>query len=385
MREGGTLQVIGIVQEQHPDRALLYQEWQEFDWPILWDPFNLTGSLKVPNVVFVDAHGIVRSTKPRQDTFEDELLFAEFPVPAGAPPELVSADHLVQLDNPRIGGFDRAHYTALSDLLWRREGKIDEAVEALAAHAAKYPDDAALTFRAGVAHRLRYDSSRSVPGDFQAAADGWTNALAKNPRQYIWRRRIQQYGPRLDKPYPFYTWVDEARAAITARGGTPPELVASLTPAELAVKRGGDAPPPEDVAPDPTGEIPRDEGLLSVESAVAFQTAGNRAVASVHVAFRPVAAKDAHWNNEAEPMVVWFEDPALPEGWSLDARLVQHPSPPTATSNEVRRFSVEFGLPPDIDSGVLRGYALFHACEGESGTCLYLRRDFEVAVRRPRH
>ena len=76
-----------------------------------------------------------------------------------------------------------------------------------------------LQFRLGVAQRFQFDSSGGArTEDFQQAAEAWTRALASNPNQYIWRRRIQQYGPGLDKPYPFYDWVTQARDAIEARG-----------------------------------------------------------------------------------------------------------------------------------------------------------------------
>ena len=64
------------------------------------------------------------------------------------------------------------------------------------------------------------DSVTSQAGDFQAAVDHWGAALRLNPNQYIYRRRIQQYGPRLTKPYPFYDWIKQARSDIAARGGT---------------------------------------------------------------------------------------------------------------------------------------------------------------------
>ena len=40
--ERGELVVIGITQEQHPDRCALFARWKGLDFPILWDPFNLT-------------------------------------------------------------------------------------------------------------------------------------------------------------------------------------------------------------------------------------------------------------------------------------------------------------------------------------------------------
>ena len=98
-------------------------------------------------------------------------------------------------------------------------------------------------------------------GDFQAAVDHWQAALDIDPNQYIWRRRIQQYGPRLDKPYPFYDWVAQSREEIAARGGTPWELAVEPGRSEFAE-------PLEDISqrgaagklPDPEGRIHRDDG-----------------------------------------------------------------------------------------------------------------------------
>ena len=116
-------------------------------------------------------------------------------------------------------------------------------------------------FRLGVAFRKRYDSDYREASDFQRAVQHWKIALDLDPNQYIWRRRIQQYGPRLDKPYPFYDWVPQARAAISTRGETPLELAVEPRGAEFAkplehFETGVD--PVEE--PDPGGRIQRDEG-----------------------------------------------------------------------------------------------------------------------------
>ena len=83
-RDEGVIAVVGITQEQHPERCRLYAQWKEYDWPILWDPFNLTGSKVVPNVVLVDEHGVVRSTRPDPRTFVESFLEVEFDAPADA-------------------------------------------------------------------------------------------------------------------------------------------------------------------------------------------------------------------------------------------------------------------------------------------------------------
>ena len=73
--------------------------------------------------------------------------------------------------------------------------------------------------------------------------------------------RIQQFGPRMMKPYPFYTWTDAARAAIEERGDLPVALRVEPRGAELAepAREFGVAAEPL-AEPDPDGRILRDSG-----------------------------------------------------------------------------------------------------------------------------
>ena len=375
-REAGDLAIVGITQEQHPDRCRLFAQWQGLDWPILWDPFNVTGSTAVPFALAVDEHGVAREVVRRIEGLEQSFLSKTFDPPAD--------DTRANLFAPKPEGtFDQAHYDALQGLLHRGEEVLDAAVDTLDKLAAGNPDDAALLFHAGVARRMRTDSPRARSGDFQAAIDHWAAARRIDPNQYIWRRRIQQYGPRLDKPYPFYTWVDQAREAIVARGETPVELVADLTGAELARNQRGFDPGDEAEAPDAEGRIHRDEdGLVALETAVAWDTSGRTATATVHVTLRPDAAREVHWTNDVEPLTVWVGDPDLPAGWQASARKLDYPSPPSETSAEVRHLDLELQLPTGSEGGVLKGYALYYVCEGESGECVFRRQDFEVRLAR---
>lgn len=391
-REAGQLAVLGIAGEQHPERTRLFAQWQGLDWPILWDPFDLTGSKAVPNHVLVDERGIVRAVNPDHEAFE-ELLSHELPALEGTPVEAPgdpSPDpapaRLPSLGAPE-GSFEHAHRAALSDLLWRRSERMDRALEVLEEDARQRPARPELAFRAGVARRLRYDSDRARPDDFQAAVDHWTRALALQPDQYIWRRRIQQYGPRMDKPYNFYSWVAEARRAIEARGEEPVRLTVALTPAELAEESPfREAPAALDAAGPRAEGVPRDaQGRVAIETAVAFGTApdagGARAVASVHLALRPDRGRDVHWNHEAGPLWVSVSAPA---GWRLDARWLEDPPrADVATSDEVRHLSFEVALPDGERAGALALTALYYVCEGPEGVCTFLRRDLEIAVERP--
>ena len=101
----------------------------------------------------------------------------------------------------------------------------DQAIDAYARALQLDPTDKYSWFRLGVAHRMRHESPGRKPGDFQAAIDAWSSARELDPNQYIWRRRIEQYGPRLAKPYSFYDWVVQAKTDISRRGEMPIALM----------------------------------------------------------------------------------------------------------------------------------------------------------------
>ena len=99
--------------------------------------------------------------------------------------------------------------------IWGGAERSDQAIDAYTRALALDPSYKNALFRLGVAHRMRHESARRRPGDFQAAIDAWGRALALDPNRYIWRRRIEQYGPRLAKPYAFSDWVVSAKAEIS--------------------------------------------------------------------------------------------------------------------------------------------------------------------------
>lgn len=386
-RESGELAVVGLVQEQHPDRARLFAQWYGIDWPILWDPFNVTGATAVPLYRTIDEHGVVRSLKPRLEGLAEDFLGVDFEAPAEPGPAAGSARALVQVDRHRAGTAEWAYWQALSDLIWAGPQASSSALKTLASFARMAPRDGAAQFRLGVALRMRHDSPHRGRGDFQAALDQWNRALELEPNQYIWRRRIQQYGPRLDKPYPFYDWVGEARAAIEGRGEEPVALAAELTGAERAARsRSFESEGAAAAEPDPEGRVARaPEGHFALESAVAFDTSRKSPTARVHLLLRPAEGSDAYWNNESDPLQVWIGGAELPAGWAADRRLVLHGGAPgAATSREERRIEFELRLPEGTRGRQrLPGYALFNACQGEDGVCRYLRQDFEVSFSVP--
>ena len=383
--EDGKLVVLGVVQEQHADRCRLFAQWKGIDWPILHDVLNLVGPDVVPIYIAIDEHGVVRDIKPEPATLAEEFVARTFS-PLGKPPpnepaELPDLRRTGRLaDDSRQASNRRAHADAL--VLSGEAVRLKQAIADYRRVVKSEKKDADAHFRLGVALRKRFDSPDRQPGDFQSAVDAWQEALRLRPNQYIFRRRIQQYGPRLDKPYPFYGWIHRAREEITARGDEPVPLRAEPVGAELAAgtrgfKRSKDTGP----SGDPDGKVNRDEqNLIQLEPVAVRASDKKQRVVQVHIAMRPNASLDAHWNNEAEPLRIWIEKPEG-KGLRLSRRFAEFAKPEKDVSEETRslNFEVQFSKKHKGEATV-KGYALYNVCRGKDGKCLFKRQDFEVAL-----
>ena len=277
-------------------------QWKQFDWPLLWDPFNLLELPAVPITMILDAEGVIRLLQPKLDRADDIVQvvrdgFEPMEFPQELPSPVPDRSALVEpLDGLSESWSD--HAVALA--LWGGSDRLDDAVAA-SAPATTGDSDGRAWFRRGVILRMRHDSTYRQGSDFAESTDAWTRALDADPANYVWRRRLQQYGPRLAKPYAFYDWIVTARDEITARGEVPVTLTAEPEGAEFAEPLRGvtdvapEAPPP----PDP--RITEDQTWI--DSVVTVVPARVRAgdAARVHVDLRPGEDNEIHWNNEAGP------------------------------------------------------------------------------------
>lgn len=371
--------VVGRIQEQHPQRCRLFMQWQQMDWPVVIDPLNLLELKGIPIVTAIDEHGVAHEVTP--EDFEEEFMGRDFAPPAAAVPvvapvrpDIAALKPAADADAAVWGAYGAALY------LWA-EDRLDAAVAAFERAAALAPEEGRWHFRLGVCLRRRYDGPSRQAGDFQAAVAAWGAALALDPNQYIWRRRIQQYGPRLDKPYPFYDWVHAARQEITRRGEKPAALAVEPAGAEFAAPlevMEAEAAPPDD--PDPDGRIWRDGGkLVQVETVVVPASVAPGGSVRVHLALRPNPDRKVHWNNEVDALQVWIEPPP---GWQVERRLMRLDNPPEAVSAELRRLDFELTCGDGVQPGAaeLPAYALYYICEDVDGTCLYRRQDLVVPL-----
>jgi tetratricopeptide (TPR) repeat protein len=381
----GKLVVLGIAQEQHANRCRLFAQWHKLNWPILHDPINVMGVRGVPIEVAIDEYGIVRILKPDPKTFEKEFIDKTF-----APPEKDASVKFEKPTRPDLTALKRrAKQDSSSDawrqlgdalVLWADPSDVNDAIDAYTQAMKINPRDGDAHFRLGVCYLIRYESEHRLPTDFQSAVDHWTKARQIEPNQYIWRRRIEQYGPQATKPYPFYNWVETAAREIRARGEKPIELKVLPTNSEIAGP--GSSPENQNLdvkPPDPQGRILRDrQHLILTEVTVIPPGIKPGQTVRVHVTLRPNEKHKAHWNNEAEPLKFWIDPPS---GFKAQPQLLVAPQGNKPETSEPRHIEFEL-IAPDDASGTLKisAYALYYVCEGEGGTCSFLRQDIPITV-----
>lgn len=361
-------------------------QWQNMDWPLLWDPFNLLEFPVVPVTYLLDMAGKVLVVQPLLDRVDDILgrIVDEPAAPGGGRDAgQVPLSSRPGVTEEPVADTDPQTWSdhAVSLALWEGADRIGEAVNATA-RAVEASDDPVHWFRLGVVLRMRYDSEFRQAGDFANAVNAWSRALDADPNQYIWRRRLQQYGPRLAKPYPFYDWVPQAREDIEAQGEQPTELVVEPHGAEFAQpasevqEEGSVEKEPE---PDPEARVRTDEkGLVEVEAVVVPSNPRPGDSARVHLILTPDHTREAHWNNEAGHSELWVDPPP---DWKINDNHQHLPVGTGDVSDETRHLELEVVVPDTADTAeTITGYLLYYVCEGAAGVCVYLRKDLEIPI-----
>jgi hypothetical protein len=375
--------MVGIIEEQHAERARLFMQWHQMDWPILVDTFNLLDVNAVPITATIDEHGTIQHIGPQVETIETEFVDQTYPRPDAPPIQETIPPDLAQLQATAQAQDSAAAWNTYATRLamWTGPQRLDEAIQAVQRALALAPGDGPTHFYAGTLYRLRFDSAYRQPQDFQQAVHHWEAALATDPNRYIWRRRIQQYGPRLDKPYPFYDWIHTARQEIHARGETPVALPVEPRGSEFASRvESFETSDVQRESPDPEGRIHRDnEEFVEVETTLVPPHVSPGAAIRCHILFRPNPEREAHWNNEVDDLVVWVDPP---EGWHVDQRYLTTPNPEAVVSEEIRGIEFEVQCPEDAAPGEVRlsAYALYYVCEDIDGVCMYRRQDIQLPI-----
>ena len=349
------------------------------------------GMTVVPVAVLIDEYGIVQSTRPRLEEIENLVAEKREP-PVESPPVL--ADDWTDANSIKAN-FDWSAATP-QQAIWYgdtclKSNQLADAMKAYeyALQKAETSDDPEIrtlvpevNFRLGVVMRARYDDKKlGSPADFGLASKYWTEALAGNPNQYIWRRRIEQYGPRLIKPYPFYDWIQEAFNEIRARGDDPVSLTVSLAGAEIALPTKQKIKPKqnsENENPDPEAKITLvDHQNSLVEYVATVVPSGIKPGGTVRVHLQFFPANNGKWNNESSPMQVWVDESKT---GTVSRHSLGFPNAADATSSEYRTVEFEFQSNEDASSANVSGFALFNVCSADDSQCLFRRLNFQIEI-----
>jgi hypothetical protein len=381
LRKDGRIQFVGIIEEQHPDRCALFMQWKKMDWPIMVDSLDLLDVDRVPFEIAVDEYGVVQAVLRSPDEIEPKLINNPNPPQLRPVRAVIEKPDPDALENKARQSNSAEDWRNAGDAiaLWGGDDRFARAITAYEGALALDHDDGRAAFRLGVVYRMRYDSALRRPNDFQQAVRYWQQALETNPNQYIWRRRIEQYGPLLAKPYSFYNWVTEARKEIKARGETPAPLQVEPSGTELAGRSRFEANR-NAREPDPAGRIERDSGPLIAVEAVAVPASVNAGHSlRLHVIMRPNRDRGGHWNNEVEPPQVWVNPP---DGWRVSTVDRATNDVQAAVSEEQRVVEFELMSPENAKAGKfdISGYVLYYVCADADDVCRFRRHDFNVPI-----
>ncbi len=262
-------------------RADLFQQWKRLEFPMLADPLNVLDVAVVPIHLLVDGNGVIRYRNPSDSDFK----------------AFMSADYSGGKEALRPKGIGYAEGDRLA-----MKGDLEGALKV---YNRLKDEGGRLHFRKGVVWRMKFDAGGN-PKDFERAVSEWRKAREVNGGQYIWRRRIQQYGPQSDKPYPFYDWVAKAEKEVKARGEVPVKLKVRLTASELASPRGKQGVILIEKEPDSKNELTVDANDFEILPVILPSTDGKKGVYRVHLMMRPKGKFS--WNNEGGVMDVWLGD-----------------------------------------------------------------------------
>ena len=347
----GKLQVLGIAPEQYGDRMALFLQWKKLDFPVLMDPLNVLNVAAVPITLLVDESGVIRYSNPKPKDLETFL----------------STDYAQSSD--RSSDLPFANEQALRALQDQDPKKVEEAFKEL-----KLLDQKGTkpeySFQAGVLARWLYDHGGSSE-DFQIAVDLWSQALEERPGQYIWRRRIQQYGPRLDKPYPFYNWVEEARKELQAAGKTPHPLQVEPSGSELAQpSKSGKQATKAPRYPDSKNRLPNESKLLGITVTTIPHT-DDRKKGRLHLLLTP--SKEGHWSSGAQEVELWYR-PKSGAPIFLTSEITPLPAD-QETSSEPRVLEGDFSLPKNATGDLVLFFSL---CETENAVCRFLKTELPI-------
>lgn len=379
----GKLVIVGIVEEQHPDRARLFAQWKGITGPLLQDPVNYVHVSELPVVVAVDENGIVRARDCDLETVEKKFIKRKYSgKPAFIPPNTEEPPNTRVTrrlaDEARGASACVEHGEAL--LLAGEPAQVEEAIKVYAQALEYDKENARAEFGLGTAYLMQFEGEKRQAGDFQRAIDAWTRAVSLAPGNHVFRARLQQYGPKVAKQPAPYGWIEAARKDIRTRGDVPIALAVEPNGAETGRKM---SPSDDDKRPagDPKGKVARDKkGLISIEETVVRSTEKSHdRIHEIHLIFRPSVESGGQWGGESEALRVWVKGS---KSVKVSPEVLEWSKTKEAANSDVRTLNFTATREGKSRKPVtIKGYALCHVREGQEGKSQFLRQDFQIKIR----
>ncbi len=330
------------------------------NFPILVDSLNRTGVSAVPLLWAIDESGVIRKTRPDIKWFRETFVKTDYAV-TGAD-DFTAKEESAPSSN--VGHFLRRDWnSAISG--WAADLKNDST-------------NAATWFRWACASRARYDYGGGDAQDFQNAVTAGPKSLELAPNNYIFRRRVQQYGPNMEKPYPFYNWIERARKEIRMRGEEPLPLVAEPRGAELAMPARSFVSETNAIKePDSKNQVTQDRSLVHANIVVSPNPPVAGKSVRVSLLLTPDEEQDVHWTNDAGTVTLVVDDSDIRVSQPIQRWTA---IPDAGTSEEVRQFDFEVLLPASTTVAELDAYVVYYVCSGADGACVYRRQDVKIMI-----
>ena len=336
--------MLGITQEQHPARCRLFAQWHGIDWPILWDPFNLTGSEAVPRFTLVDEHGVVRVARARPDDLDaflatprSMLRRATGPPRPRRRPAPCPASGVRRVARVSCTGRSRRRDWCAP---LRRRGPVRSGPR----HARRTARGAGGRERKGTSHAPRGTSATA----WHCGCDTTTRPLARTTsrgRSSTGSRRSRcgptstsggvassSTDPDPTSPIPSTTgWNERGRTSVPAARSPSVARPAHRDGARRVAARGRGRARAGSARSALVRR--RTEGVVRIDAAVAWSTAGGRPAARVHLRAALLDPERASFD-AGQSVAGWVSAPAG-DGWQVAHRHLAASIPPGAAPTSV--------------------------------------------------
>ena len=343
------------------------------DWPVYIDSFNLLEVEAVPMTFLVNPKGVITKVSPSKKNLDSILKNATNAI------NPTTSDDLEPYWSTLL---KKRSFNLFCNLASERNFvELFKSIKMLKKSDYKMRHEH-LEFMTGVAYKMRSESPFRKLDDFSKAIDHWETALELRPNQYIWRRRIQQYGPILGKPYPFYDWVEIALKELKEKGEVPFNENFVLTESEQSILTPTQTSNKKNYKiPDPFNKLKR--GNMQFVNTRVLTIPSHPKTGRPFRVFVQLDLKQpdsVQWNNEGAASHLYFEKSNFNKT-SIHRFWTGTKEKEYSTEQRIIDFELNYPRSGIIGGKKLpAGYIVVNLCDRLTGACFTRRIDFSIPI-----